>query len=80
VNNQGNISVLKRLPFRWLFYVFLKNDLNKTLGEPRFIQAETKEEAMEIARRFNWLKEVEESIPPNELSYFLVPDFEKDRK
>ena len=80
MSKHKDISVLKRIPFRWLFYVFLKNDLNKSLGEPRFIQAETKDEAIEIARRFNWLKEIEESTPPNELSYFLVPDFEEDHQ
>ena len=71
------VIVLKKIPFRWSFNVYLKNDLSKRICETRYIQVETRDEAIEIARRFSWLKEVETSKPPNQLIYSLEPEFEK---
>lgn len=75
MNKQHNIQVLKRIPFRWCFNTFLKNDLSKRVCHTRFIQVESRQEALEIARRYKWLKEIEESSPPNELVFSLVPEF-----
>lgn len=72
---ESKVTVLKRIPFRWCFDVFLKNDLSEKFCDTRFIQVETREEALEIARRFSWLKEIELSGGPNQLVYSLVPDF-----
>tara|TARA_Y100001968_G_C19062708_1_gene574536 strand:+ start:455 stop:694 length:240 start_codon:yes stop_codon:yes gene_type:complete len=72
---ESQVTVLKRIPFRWCFDVFFKNDLSEKLCDTRFIQVETRQEALEIARRFSWLKEIERSVVPNELVYSLVPDF-----
>ena len=72
---EPEVYVLRRIPFRWCFDVFLKNDLSRKLCDTRFIQVETREEALEIARRFSWLKEIELSGRSNELVYSLVPSF-----
>ena len=77
MDKKNNIKILKRIPFRWHFNTLLKNDLSQLVCHTRVIQAETRQEALEIARRFKWIKEIEESSPPNELSYSLEPEFEE---
>ena len=70
-----NISILERVPFRWRFEVYLSSDPFSRVGEIRFIQVETKDEALEVASIYKWLDEIEQSRHPKKLNYSLTPQY-----
>tara|TARA_Y100001968_G_C18753336_1_gene434347 strand:- start:96 stop:335 length:240 start_codon:yes stop_codon:yes gene_type:complete len=71
----SKVSIMKRIPFRWSFEVCLKSDPLYKIGETRFLQVETREEALDVARRYLWIKQIEQSKFSNELTYLLLPVF-----
>ena len=73
--NSSKVRILERVPYRWQFDVYLNSNLFQRVVDTRFIQVETKEEALEIARRYKWLYEIQQSSHPRKLTYTLTPQF-----